>query len=36
LKTAGSKLGSLVTDYPGAVLQHSAQGDYYSLLLDVG
>ena len=31
LKTAGSKLGSLVTDYPGAVLQHSAQGDYYSM-----
>jgi hypothetical protein len=31
LKTGGSKLGSLVTDYPGAVLQHSAQGDYYSM-----
>ena len=29
LKTGGGKLGSLVTDYHGAILLHSAQGDYY-------
>jgi len=33
LKTGGSKLGTLVTDYPGATLVHGATGDYYNFAL---
>jgi len=33
IKTAGSKLGSLTTDYPGAVKVPSPQGDYWQFQL---